>query len=48
MLVVKLLQPSSYEFKNFEAKAKNRSLELYGFSYDGRGYDVSTLFLPGD
>ncbi|XP_055996627.1 atrial natriuretic peptide receptor 1-like [Ostrea edulis] len=41
MFVVKLFQPSSAEFKKFEAKVKNRSLELYSFDYDANGFDVN-------
>ncbi|XP_061182968.1 atrial natriuretic peptide receptor 1-like [Saccostrea echinata] len=41
LLVVSLFKPASNEFRTFESKVKNRSMELYNFSFDDRGYDVN-------
>jgi hypothetical protein len=41
MLVVRLFQPPSDEFKKFEARVKETSMELYNYSYDANKHDVS-------
>ena len=42
-MVVSLLKPTNVQFKIFETKVKERSLQLYNFSFDALQYDVSIL-----
>ena len=43
LMVVSLLKPTNVQFKMFETKVKERSLQLYNFSFDALQYDVSML-----
>lgn len=43
LMVVSLLKPTNDQFKMFETKVKERSLQLYNFSFDALQYDVSML-----